>query len=48
MAAIVAAVAASDLTPDEASQLSGLVANTVKAIEATEIERRVRALEEKT
>jgi hypothetical protein len=48
MAAIVAAVAAGDLTPDEASQLSGLVANTVKTIQATELERRVRALEEKT
>jgi hypothetical protein len=47
MAAIVAAVADGDLTPDEASQLSGLVANTVKTIEATELERRVRALEEK-
>jgi hypothetical protein len=46
MAAIVAAVAAGDLTPDEASQLSALVANTVKTIEATELERRVRMLEE--
>jgi hypothetical protein len=41
-------VAAGDLTPDEASQLSGLVTATVKTIEATELERRVLALEENT
>lgn len=45
MAAITAAVACGDLTPTEAGELSKLVEGYVKAIEVTEIERRLRALE---
>jgi hypothetical protein len=46
MAAITSAVADGDLTPSEAAEISALVANVVKAIEVTEIDARVRALEE--
>ena len=46
MAAITTAVANGELTPDEAGELSRLVESYVKAIEATEIERRLQALEE--
>jgi hypothetical protein len=45
MAAITAAVASGELTPIEAAELSSVIETYVKAIEATEIERRVRALE---
>jgi hypothetical protein len=45
-AAIVAAVADGNLTPAEAAELSSLIGNVVRAIEATELEQRVRALEE--
>jgi hypothetical protein len=45
LAAIVAAVADGTVTPSEAAELSALVNTIVKAIEATELERRVRALE---
>jgi hypothetical protein len=45
-AAVMAAVADGDLTPSEAAEISTLIVNVVKAIEATEIERRVRALED--
>jgi hypothetical protein len=44
-AALVSAVAAGELTPSDASELSGLIANVVKAIEATELEQRVYELE---
>ena len=46
MAAIAKAVANGELTPDEAGELCRLVESYVKAIEATEIERRLQALEE--
>jgi hypothetical protein len=46
MAAITAAVASGELTPAEAGELSKLVDSYVRTIEATEIERRLRALEE--
>ncbi|MGO9332298.1 MAG: hypothetical protein ACLQJ0_29885 [Steroidobacteraceae bacterium] len=45
MAAIANAVACGDLTPSEAGELSRLVESYVKAIEATEIERRHQVLE---
>ncbi len=47
MAAITAAVARGELTPTEAAELSSVIETYVKAIEATEIERRLRTLEEK-
>ena len=43
--AILAAVAAGDLTPSEASRLSGVLADTARALEAHEIEARVADLE---
>jgi hypothetical protein len=46
MAAITVAVAHGELSPGEAGQLSGVVEAFVKAIEATEIERRLRVLEQ--
>ena len=46
MAAITTAVAQGELTPAEAGELSRLVECYVKAIEVTEIERRLQALEE--
>ena len=46
-AAILAAVAGGELTPSEANELSGLVANITKAIEITDIDARLRALEAK-
>jgi hypothetical protein len=48
MAALVSAVADGTLTPGEASELSALIGTFVKVIESTEIERRVRALEERS
>ena len=45
MAAIANAVACGDLTPAEAGELSKLVESYVRAIEASEIERRLRVLE---
>ena len=45
MAAIANAVACGDLTPAEAGELSKLVESYVRAIEATEIERRLQVLE---
>jgi hypothetical protein len=47
MAAITAAVACGELTPAEAGELARLVESYVKAIEASEIERRLQALEER-
>ena len=46
MAAITVAVARGDLTPSEAAELSRVIETYVKAIEVTEIEQRLRALEE--
>jgi hypothetical protein len=46
MGAIAAAVGHGELTPSEAAEISALVANVVKAIEVTEIDARVRALED--
>ena len=43
--AILAAVAAGDLTPSEASRLSGVLADTARALEVHEIETRVADLE---
>jgi len=47
MAAITAAVASGDLTSNEAGELSRVVDGYVKTLEATEIERRLRILEER-
>jgi hypothetical protein len=47
MAAITAGVAAGDLTPGEASELASLIEAFVKAIEASEFDRRLRAIEAK-
>jgi hypothetical protein len=47
MAAITAAVAGGGLTPAEAGELSRLVETYVKALEVTEIELRLQALEDK-
>jgi hypothetical protein len=46
MATITTAVANGKLTPTEAAELSRVIEGYVKAIEATEIERRLRVLEE--
>jgi hypothetical protein len=48
LAAIATAVAGGELTPTEAAELSRVIEGYVKAIEATEIERRLRLLEERT
>jgi len=48
MSAITAAVANGELTPNEAAELSRVVDGYVKALEATEIERRIQTLEERT
>lgn len=45
MAAITSAVSCGELTPAEASELAKLVESYVKTIEATELERRLQALE---
>lgn len=45
MAAILAAVAAGDLTPVEAETISKLVETHLRALEASEFERRLAALE---
>ena len=47
MAAITTAVADGDLTPSEAAELSRVIEGYVKAIEATEIERRLCLLEQR-
>jgi hypothetical protein len=47
MAAITTAVANGELTPTEATELSRVIDGFIKAIEATEIERRLRLLEER-
>lgn len=47
MAAITTAVANGELTPTEAAELSRVIEGYVKAVEATEIERRLRLLEER-
>ena len=47
MAAITRAVAHGDLTPSEAAELSNVIGTYVRALEATEFERRLRALEER-
>jgi hypothetical protein len=47
LAAIMVAVASGDLTPTEAAELSRVIEGFVKAVEATEIERRLRLLEER-
>lgn len=43
--AILAAVAAGDLSPAEASRLSGVLADTARALETHEVEQRVSDLE---
>jgi hypothetical protein len=45
MAAIAAAVADGGLTPSEAGELSKLVDTYVRALEASEFDRRLRAIE---
>jgi hypothetical protein len=47
MASITAAVAAGEITPGEAAELSRLVEAYVKAIEASEFDERLRAIEER-
>lgn len=47
MGAILASVASGDLTPSEASSLAGLVDVYRKTLETTELEARLKALEEK-
>ena len=47
MAAITAAVAAGNLTATEAGELARLIEAYVKAIETSEIERRIQILEER-
>ena len=47
MAAIAAAVAQAHLTPGEAAELSNMVGNYVKSLEAAEFDERLRALEAK-
>lgn len=47
MGAILASVASGDLTPSEASGLAGLVEAYRKALETTELEARLKALEER-
>jgi uncharacterized protein DUF5681 len=46
LAALVDAVAAGNLTPQEACDLSGLIGNFVRAIETVALEERVHLLEE--
>jgi hypothetical protein len=46
MAAIVAAVAAGDLSPGEAQAVSGLVQNFSKAVETADLESRITKLEQ--
>ncbi|WP_431855310.1 DUF5681 domain-containing protein [Azospirillum sp.] len=48
MAALVAAVAAGDLTPTEGSALAGMVETFRRTLETTELERRLAALEART
>jgi hypothetical protein len=47
LAAITAAVARGELTPSEAAELSRVIETFVKAIETSEIERRLKILEER-
>jgi len=47
MAAITTGVASGELTPAEAGELSRVVEAYVKALEVTEIERRLKALEDR-
>jgi hypothetical protein len=47
MASITAAVAAGEITPGEAAELSRLVEAYVKALEANEFDERLRAIEER-
>src|SRR5262245_55678801 len=47
MAALTMAVANGELTQSEAGELSRVIEGYVKAVEATEIERRLRLLEER-
>jgi hypothetical protein len=47
MAALTAAVAAGEVTPGEAAELSKLVETFVRALEAHELEQRLRVVEEK-
>src|SRR6202167_2469107 len=46
-AAIVAAVASADITVSEGSELSRLVDTYVRAVEASDLDKRLRAIEEK-
>jgi len=47
MAAITTAVACGELTPAEAAELSRVIETYVKALETSEIERRLKILEER-
>jgi hypothetical protein len=48
MGAILAGVASGDLTPGEGSAIAGLVEGYRKALETTELEARLKALEERS
>jgi hypothetical protein len=48
MAAILASVASGEVTPLEAADVSKLVETYVKTLEASELEARIKALEERT
>jgi hypothetical protein len=48
MAAITTAVASGELTPTEAAELSRVIDSYLKAIELTDIERRLHTLEQQT
>jgi len=47
MAAVTVAVACGELTPTEAAELSRVIETYVKAIETSEIERRLKILEQR-
>jgi hypothetical protein len=47
MGAILAGVASGDLTPSEATGIAGLIEAYRKALETTELETRIKALEER-
>ena len=47
VSALLGAVAAGDVTPGEAGEVSRLIETYVKALEATDLEGRLKALEER-
>ena len=47
MAALTAGVAAGEMTPGEAAELSKMIEAYVRALEASQFDQRLRAIEEK-